>query len=144
MSDVVYEFKEEVLVENLIALCVGDITLKQAKKDFKKRCGLTKGDYELLVSTPLPKSLTDFLLGEFAIAAYKKPVILETYLRAELTEWLDTFCYNGSVIDLLECAANFKVIDDCIVSAHKKIKKLKDKLLMSEIRELILYEGVVV
>lgn len=136
------KFKEEVLIDNLIALCVGEKDIKAAKKDLKKNCGLSRDEFTLVSSIMFSKNYTDYLLEQFAIASCKKPKLLEMYLRSGSDEWIDVFCYEGTILSLLECAAGFKSTDDCLCSAYAKIAELENTVKTLEIKAELINEGL--
>ena len=133
-------FKEEVLIENLIRLCVGDISLLDAEKHLESNCGLTKKDFSLLSKTILSNYYTDVLMEAFTVESCKQPKLLEMYLRSGCSEWMDAFCYGGTVVSLMECAQRFKEIDDCLVSAYNKVKESEERVNTLELRNKIFYE----
>jgi hypothetical protein len=137
------KLREDVLVDNLVALCIGDKDLYRAKRDFKKNCGLTSKEYESAITYPLSDDFVDYIIDEFAIASFKKPKLLKMYIRSELTEWLDAFCYGGTILSLLECAESFHLGDKILCRVHEEIDKLKTTIRTMEIREQIVFEGIV-
>lgn len=134
------EFKEDVLIKNLIALCMGDVTLSAAKKHLEVNCGLTKKEYSSLSKTILSNYYTDILMEMFSSESCKHPKLLEMYLRSGCSEWLDAFCYEGTILSLMECAQGFKETDDCLVTVYNRITELEERANSLELRNKILCE----
>lgn len=134
------EFKEEVLIENLIKLCLGEVTLVEAKKHLRENCGLERKDYVMMSKNMLSNPYTNLLIDMFSIESCKHPKLLEMYLRSPCSEWLDVFCYEGTILSLLECAEGFKAQYDCMTPIYNRIAELEERAKYLELRNKIVCE----
>jgi len=122
----------EKLFDCVAMVALEELSVEEAVEEYKEICGVPERHRSKVFNTKFSNEYTSSLVDWWATYASKNSSLMKMFTESDLDEWMDIFCYDGTIRDFIEGGKYLK--ESCVFSEHanKTVKDYEDKIRLTE------------